>query len=1211
MKSIKLYILIIICTIFYGCERFEDPDAFKANEVKLFARMGVHLSVNQNTKGDGVITSATNKSLGIGIVRLDRTTNSEGPAYFNSQVPLLTATVGEPSYSDGNLRSISGFKNGNNDAPQFFSGNDNKVAYAAWYPEGNSFSSSGQGTTVTFTIPAEGDSDIMYSNVVEGTMSDGFEVMKFNHALSLFKIYAYRSTSLNWGNITSVELKYMPNNCTITLPKDATGHKIEYTGTTNTMSYTPSEAVPIPDSFEHKTFIKEWIAAPAQLSDPENPNIRVLNIVVKTSGGSNGTTGEFSVPIARNFMPGYAYDIILRFSDEGVVNAEVQIQDWIDNNNVNIDIETAGTFYNLSANGTANCYIVSSANFAYSFDATVKGNGSTAAMPYSSINTALDPKSVKVIWCDNPDIWSLDQQGNPSSSNLFHLETNKIVEGKVLFRLDGNVKTVSNKIDRSDKTLKEEGNILLGVYDENDVCLWTWHIWMTDKPQKQNYTKGYIALDRNLGATAAAPGETGTMNGLFYQWGRPTPFYITDENNGEDGTINASNSYTRVIPDVAVANPLVFYGRFSNTQDGATSEDASTNVNGNYHDWVDRDNFSNINNLWGYREEEHETPLKTIYDPCPQGYHVPYARTWEHLDDTFEHNMTQANWPPDQGIKLITDWTTIWYPYQGYIDKDGKYQAGHIHLSTIDGKITAEKSDVKIVEVWSSLINRHDADDIAGNLTPENEKINDSPYRFMFNHDDFAKLSDEYTNRTRGLAVRCVSNNTAAVVKDLSAYQTSNCYMVHEDGYYKFKATVRGNGVGSLIPLGGMTPAEINGGLSTTISPHHVDILWWQGDFAKGTTDFPVNEITEGQLDPPGNICLSLLDNGVLCEDGFVSFQISGFEKGNIILAAYDREDASTKKILWTWHIWLTDKPKELLSGNYTKMDRFLGATFAPDLSGNSITWKNSAERDATMGFYYQWGRKDPLIGPPSILNENAAALGTDNTSNGNTVKSSGWWYKKKEDGKWYYRKSIDVSGQAHIPDVAANPTVFYKSRYTGGSNESEWFPSDFVDDDGYVNAALWGYAVANPNIPGQTFSKTMHDPCPPGYRTPFHYIWRYDGTYKYAEGDNNASAITEFTNRETEFDDFGFVTTLNNFDKMWYPYAGYRDPTTGRYTNVGTNGYMNTGMPMGVFDTRSLWYGEYTTYSWWGGTTIHYGSGQYAGGDGYAYGKMVRCMKE
>ena len=73
MKEFKLYILLLFVAIFSCCERIENPEDFISKEVKLFARMGVHLTATQQTKGEGVITSSTDSQLNIGVIRLDET----------------------------------------------------------------------------------------------------------------------------------------------------------------------------------------------------------------------------------------------------------------------------------------------------------------------------------------------------------------------------------------------------------------------------------------------------------------------------------------------------------------------------------------------------------------------------------------------------------------------------------------------------------------------------------------------------------------------------------------------------------------------------------------------------------------------------------------------------------------------------------------------------------------------------------------------------------------------------------------------------------------------------------------------------------------------------------------------------------------------------------------------------------------------------------
>ena len=1172
MRNFRIYILFILSVLFFSCERIDDPEQFTAKEVKLYAKMGVHLSATDNTKGGTASTS-----LQIGLLRGDV---SEGSSeYFTSESEVVTADVPV----EGTLRTVSNFN-----PSQFYNNSTDEVVYTAWYPYIQDRYSSSTGT-LTFPIPESGDSDIMYSSVVKGKMKTGFDVLQFEHALSKFNIHVYSSTEDPWCTMQSVSLNGLPDICTITLPFNAReSHSINYsysspaqttedTGSSETtpqgitLSYDVSDnEISIPFGFDNKIKLGDgWIAAPASNGNTKflNVSVNVVPITANNTGAQTQSTSQIvSVDVAGNFKPGYEYDIVLRFSDNNTVDAEVLVNDWVSSSdNINSDVNVSNTFYNLSANETANCYIVSSANFSYSFDATVKGNGNIAALPGSGIETKFSgenkPKTVGIIWMDN------------SVKDYFKLETTNVVEGKVLFHVVGKD---SDKADKTDKTLQSEGNVLLGVYNSAGECIWTWHIWITDKPQKQNYTKGFIALDRNLGAIAPAPegDSVDGMNGLFYQWGRPTPFSNNDVVDINNIAVSRTKIAERVTPDVAVANPLYFY-----------SASTGVNIPGQtipYYDWVSSD-VSYVNGLWGFKGVEHEQVEKTIYDPCPVGYHVPYSRNWDNVKNYWVDSTVL--WDNLKSLHLNIAGLDIYYPFQGYITKEGVYNKGHFHV----GPTQSSYEGITIVEAWSALVNQHNTED----------KGDDYPYRFLFSPEHKSLLTDSYSNRSRGLAVRCISDNTAAVVKDLSASQTANCYIVESDGYYKFKTTVRGNGVGSLLPLGGTVTAEINGGLSTVIDRDYikkVDILWWQGDFTKDA-DFSTPGFVSNTA--PDNMCITLLDGGIPCDEGYVSFKVSNFRQGNAVLAAYDDND----NILWTWHIWLTKKPEDKLSGIYTLMDRFLGATYAPDFS-NVVPWNedqqyyqeklftwNDKRRMAALGFYYQWGRKDPIIGPSAIW------LDTDNTATvtSSSAQSSGWWKKDINNGSWSYMTTIPTRQAASIQEVVKDPTAFYKSVTTADDESGQWYPASFAD--GYTNVALWGYAVQDYSIEGQSFSKTMHDPCPPGYRTPFHHMWYYNSDSFYATQEWEGFTGLDWT-EEPSYDYYGIVTKRTGFDNMWYPFAGMRNPITGGCELVGEKGHMHVGVPKGRSGIRTLWYNRTN-------------SGHNEGGKGSAYGFSVRCMKE
>ena len=82
-------------------------------------------------------------------------------------------------------------------------------------------------------------------------------------------------------------------------------------------------------------------------------------------------------------------------------------------------------------------------------------------------------------------------------------------------------------------------------------------------------------------------------------------------------------------------------------------------------------------------------------------------------------------------------------------------------------------------------------------------------------------------------------------------------------------------------------------------------------------------------------------------EYGRVRFTASD-NKGNALIAAFD----ANGKIVWSWHIWMTDTPHTIAHNNGAEfMDRSLGQWSAEKYDGD----------DPTV-LYYQWGRKDPIF---------------------------------------------------------------------------------------------------------------------------------------------------------------------------------------------------------------------------------------------------------
>ncbi len=225
----------------------------------------------------------------------------------------------------------------------------------------------------------------------------------------------------------------------------------------------------------------------------------------------------------------------------------------------------AGAATDLSADGTSNCYIVSSSGV-YKFR-LVKGN---------SDEPVGDVRSVRILW---------ESFGTAVKPAALDLISATCKEGDYAV------------FDVPDF---KEGNAVIAVYDSQDNILWSWHIWLTAAQMTEiTYAnEAGIMMDRNLGALTATPNDAKAL-GLFYQWGRKDPFlgsssisqplYAKSSRNLKE-VANTSETATVAY---ALANPHKFI---------------LANKGG---DWL----ASKDNSLWG--------STKTIYDPCPAGWRVP------------------------------------------------------------------------------------------------------------------------------------------------------------------------------------------------------------------------------------------------------------------------------------------------------------------------------------------------------------------------------------------------------------------------------------------------------------------------------------------------------------------------------------------------------------------------------------------------------------
>lgn len=243
-----------------------------------------------------------------------------------------------------------------------------------------------------------------------------------------------------------------------------------------------------------------------------------------------------------NFRPGvaYTYTVTLNTSTTSIkVDIGCELEDWNSGGGETGDgdgeeggsgtPEEDGTEYtDLSAEGTANCYLVQTTGD-YKFKAVI---GNTDA-------TVGNVKSVEVLW----ESFGTDEM--PNVGDL--IASAKYKNGYICFSTPENFRN---------------GNAVIAAKNSKGTILWSWHIWCAEEGWKEQvyFNDAGTMMDRNLGATSATPGEVGTL-GLMYQWGRKDPFlgsYSVDKsllavstgiwNTSENGSLSLAES-----------NPMTFY----------------------------------------------------------------------------------------------------------------------------------------------------------------------------------------------------------------------------------------------------------------------------------------------------------------------------------------------------------------------------------------------------------------------------------------------------------------------------------------------------------------------------------------------------------------------------------------------------------------------------------------------------------------------------
>lgn len=231
-----------------------------------------------------------------------------------------------------------------------------------------------------------------------------------------------------------------------------------------------------------------------------------------------------------------------------------------------------------------------------------------------------------------------------------------------------------------------QGNALIEL-KKGSTTIWSWHLWVlnhdpgtttytpnnTDAPAEVPLGTSFTILNYNLGATMNTLNNEASW-GLSYQWGRKDPFPRTGNPGASvSGYFAGSSGSIYTIP--GAISPADLDNRVKSIQyPGAYIVRTSDTRR-----WVGSDGA----NSWG----NGSLTTKTVFDPCPAGYHVPNPYVWGSELSNTENNRYNSGY----------DWTTITGGYKGSTTGPGRFFITGLRMD--DGR----RANLSNGYCWSSV----------------------------------------------------------------------------------------------------------------------------------------------------------------------------------------------------------------------------------------------------------------------------------------------------------------------------------------------------------------------------------------------------------------------------------------------------------------------------------------------------------------------------
>lgn len=360
---------------------------------------------------------------------------------------------------------------------------------------------------------------------------------------------------------------------------------------------------------------------------------------------------------------------------------------------------------------TANCYVVRAPGtyrLPLVYGNAVKGgvtntdsfNPGAVTNGLSSFPKHDDTAIVAPCLADNPDVV-------PASAGMLWNDANvgfMTVEPELATftaTVDGASKTLGYLVFTIGRDNIQQGNALVAVRDASGDILWSWHIWVTDESLAPVEVTNYMdevnhMMPVNLGWCSSA----GEMSVSYAE--RSCRIRITQSGSGSSKTFVVTQaSYSDVVPAMGGNSPYYQWGRkdpflpsvgtaneykpYYGEKWSYSSDAATLGVNIRnpviIYNTSNRPNTSTAFNLWNARNTRSDVPydaaddavVKTVYDPCPPGFHVAPANAFTGFNtsgtNTGGTSYVNAAGPWHGGWEFYADksrsGTTLFFSAQG------------------------------------------------------------------------------------------------------------------------------------------------------------------------------------------------------------------------------------------------------------------------------------------------------------------------------------------------------------------------------------------------------------------------------------------------------------------------------------------------------------------------------------------------------------------